>query len=54
MILLVFGENSVYASYTHVLMASPGKHMNRKVTALRDWLMRDLTVCQQSVGLWGP
>ena len=29
--------------YGYALMASPGRHMNHKVKALRDWLMRDLT-----------
>ena len=28
--------------YGYALMASPGRHMNHKVKALRDWLMRDL------------
>ena len=28
--------------YGYALMASPGRHMNRKVKALRDWLMQDL------------
>lgn len=28
--------------YGYALMASPGRHMNHKVTDLRDWLMRDL------------
>ena len=28
--------------YGYALMASPGRHMNRKVKALRDWLLRDL------------
>ena len=28
--------------YGYALMASPGRHMNHKVTALRNWLMRDL------------
>ena len=28
--------------YGYALMASPGRHMNHKVMALRDWLMRDL------------